>query len=477
VSPTSPGRHIRQSEIRISVIIPAYNAGRFIGEAVRSVLEQNAAGFELLVVNDGSTDATADILISLDDPRIRVFRQENRGVCAARNLGLREARGEFVVFMDADDVMLPGKLRAQLALFDAFRPNIRRLEIIHSGWTMVSADGAFLTTIKPWETAPDLDLETWLLRKPVFPGALMLDRRAVRDAGGFDESLTQAEDVDLILRLSAGGSRARWLYRPTILYRQHGENAILDGWKQASNLAKVMDKFFSMPDLPRKIRKIERRARYNTLMWLIWRLHQTGHADAVPRYLRESREVSPYRPPSVLTVVDWQMKIVEHALNAGVSPDIVRSFWPAMCEASDLQDGDWESTKASLAFHLDVWLHQAFRDAAAVAAQKSMSPAEISEAGAPVIFVAPWTRPADLKRVHRSLRDAGFLKGRKSPDISALYLTLAARKLYERGVRDFLGCIAGIIACGAAPRTLRPWRKTMAKAWRALKTRWRRSGT
>lgn len=377
--------------------------------------------------------------------------------------------------MDADDVMLPGKLRAQVSLFDAYRPHIRRLEIIHSGWLTASADGSILATNKPWETAPDLDLETWLLRKPVFPGALMLERRAVSDVGGFDESLTQAEDVDLVLRLSAGGSQARWLHRPTVLYRQHGENAVLDGIKQAENLARVLDNFFSRADLSRKIRKIERRTRYNTLMWVIWRLHQTGHAEAIPRYLRESLQVSPFRPPSMLTVVDWQMKIVEHALNTGVSPDIVRSFWPAMHLASGLRDGPWKSAQTSLAFHLDLWLHRAFHDSAAVAAYGGLSMAEISEAGAPVVFVAPCTRPADIRRVHRSLRDAGFLKGRRSPDMSALYLTLASRMLHERGVRDFLGSLIGIITRGIAPRTFRPWRKIMIPAWRALKTRWRRN--
>ena len=93
------------AEPLVSIVMPAYNAAAYIGEAVDSVLAQTWTNWELLIVNDGSTDGTQAYLDSLHDPRIRVFRQDNHGVSAARNLALAAARGECITFLDADDVL------------------------------------------------------------------------------------------------------------------------------------------------------------------------------------------------------------------------------------------------------------------------------------------------------------------------------------------------------------------------------------
>lgn len=95
---------------QITVLMPAYNAGKYIREAITSVLEQSFADFELLIVNDGSTDDTADIIDSFNDERIVVLSQENKGVAAALNNGLRHARAPYIARFDADDVCYPYRL-------------------------------------------------------------------------------------------------------------------------------------------------------------------------------------------------------------------------------------------------------------------------------------------------------------------------------------------------------------------------------
>ena len=101
----------------VSVIMPAYNASQFIGEAIGSVLRQSYNNWELLIVNDGSTDETLEKIKQYDDNRIKVFSQENKGVSAARNVALSKMQGDYFCFLDADDVMPPFSLETRLGVF------------------------------------------------------------------------------------------------------------------------------------------------------------------------------------------------------------------------------------------------------------------------------------------------------------------------------------------------------------------------
>ncbi len=192
----------------VSIIMPAYNAQAYLALAVKSVLEQNYSHLELLVVDDGSTDGTAQHPI-LQDPRIRVLHQENAGPAAARNLGLAHARGELIAFIDADDLWLPGKLTAQVAYLQV-HPDT---QIVFGGFLRWEPDtsGRFatppsaappaansLTLTQPsgW-IYPDLLLDsvvhiiTVVVRKPVFDMV-----------GKFDARLATGEDYDFWLRAS-----------------------------------------------------------------------------------------------------------------------------------------------------------------------------------------------------------------------------------------------------------------------------------
>ena len=120
---------------RVSVIIPTYNRANMVGDAVQSVLEQSYADWELIVVDDGSQDNTRDVLADYSDPRIRYIYQENRKLPGARNTGIRAGTGEYVAFLDSDDLFTPGKLERQVAVLDR-SPDVG---LVASGWTEVDA--------------------------------------------------------------------------------------------------------------------------------------------------------------------------------------------------------------------------------------------------------------------------------------------------------------------------------------------------
>ena len=101
------------NEPKVTVLMPAYNAERYIADAIRSVLEQTFTDFELLIVNDGSTDDTAKVIASFKDPRVMLLSQQNKGVSAALNLGLSHARAPYVARFDADDICYPDRLKIQ----------------------------------------------------------------------------------------------------------------------------------------------------------------------------------------------------------------------------------------------------------------------------------------------------------------------------------------------------------------------------
>ena len=181
---------------RISVIIPAYNRARLLAEAIDSVLAQTHSDFELIVVDDGSTDDTPSLLDGYG-AGIRVFRQVNRGVSAARNEGIRMARGELIAFLDSDDLWLPEKLSAQTAFFNA-HPESR---ICQTEEIWIRNGVRVNPRRRHRKPTGDIFLPSLQLCL-VSPSAVMLRRELFQEIGLFDESLPACEDYDLWLRVS-----------------------------------------------------------------------------------------------------------------------------------------------------------------------------------------------------------------------------------------------------------------------------------
>ncbi|MEG4420425.1 glycosyltransferase [Microcoleus sp. LAD1_D5] len=282
----------------ISVIIPAYNGDRYIVQAVESALCQTFTDLEIIVVDDGSTDSTQQVLQSYFD-RIRYIYQENQGVGVARNLACQLAQGEFLAFLDADDYFLPSKLEKQLACFDA-DPT---LDMVQTGWLIVDETGREISAVKPWQQASKLDLESFILYKCVRPSAMMLRRKWWKKLGGFDSQFPLAEDLDFALRLALKGCKAVWLEETLTCYRQHNSNLMSSGFRLMRNIEIVMKQFFDRPDLPQSIRQLKNPERYQCLKWLAWRMYRDGHLAEMAQCLEESLQCTPFSPTK--TVLNW----------------------------------------------------------------------------------------------------------------------------------------------------------------------------
>lgn len=219
---------MRQRAPLVSIVIPCFNAERYVAEAVESALAQTHPRTEVIVVDDGSTDATTDVLRRFAG-RVRRERQANAGPAAARNRGLALARGEFVQFLDADDLLLPTKVEACLA---AFTPDTDLVLCAHTyfceayGFSARLRAAAAMQLVRPllrrpmrWQ--PQCAAE-YVLRREV-QTAVPLHRAAyLRRHGGFREELWSLDDTELHFRLALAGARIRRVDRVLVRCRHHG---------------------------------------------------------------------------------------------------------------------------------------------------------------------------------------------------------------------------------------------------------------
>jgi glycosyltransferase involved in cell wall biosynthesis len=181
---------------KVSVVIPVYNGARTLARAVDSILGQSLRDIELIVVDDGSTDATPDILAAIPDSRLRVIRQANGGRSLARNAALRAARAEYVAMLDADDVAYPERLARQAAFLDA-HPDVA----LCGTWAhRIEPDGSQHEWRQPLEAG---EIRRTMLRSDCFiHSTVMARKRVLQECGGYDESLDFSEDYDLYLRIA-----------------------------------------------------------------------------------------------------------------------------------------------------------------------------------------------------------------------------------------------------------------------------------
>ena len=204
---------------RISVIIPAYNRPQLLSAAISSVLQQTFQDIEIIIVDDGSREDIESIIPAAKVP-IAYHRQPNQGAAAARNLGLTHAHGEFVAFLDSDDLWLPSKLEIQLAAFD----RDPRIGLVYSQAAHITADGRLLArkaegSEQTWLFVPYKEL----LKKNVVCGggsSAMLRSIVLQDTGAFDNNICFVEDWDLWLAV-AQHNHLFLVSQPLVFYRIH----------------------------------------------------------------------------------------------------------------------------------------------------------------------------------------------------------------------------------------------------------------
>jgi len=229
------------SKTLVSAIVPCYNAAPFLRETLDSILAQGDAISEIIVVNDGSTDDTAAILTSYGD-RLQVIHTENRGVSAARNLGTQRAQGEFLQYVDADDVLLPGTVAARLALMTA------GVDVVYTGWQRLELqpDGSFRLGAIVDRAIADVhpDPEIALFGDFWCPPAALLYRRAiVAKIGDWNETLPVIQDARFLLDAALCGGQFARLPGVGCRYRVHGQGLssrrdrfVQDCWRNAQQV-------------------------------------------------------------------------------------------------------------------------------------------------------------------------------------------------------------------------------------------------
>lgn len=203
--------------VAVTVVIPAYNAAQYLSQAIESVLSQTFADFEVLVINDGSTDNTAEVahLYSKHDNRLRYFLQENQGVSIARNKGIELAKGELIAFLDADDQWLPNKLETHVRHFDS-SPD---LGISFGRVEFMLSDGKPTGVISRSRLSKIEPKHLYYENLIVNPSNAVIRRKVFEQVGYFNQDLMTMEDLELFLRIVCNGWKVEGIDLILMRYR------------------------------------------------------------------------------------------------------------------------------------------------------------------------------------------------------------------------------------------------------------------
>ena len=230
----------------VSVVVPVHNGAAVLSDALASVRLQTFRNFEAIVVDDGSTDDSHALAQKFadEDPRIKVLRQPNGGVSAARNAAIARARGEFIAFLDADDVWLPGKLAAQI--------DLARREpgagLFFSDYFFWDGQNDLGRRYNNPDKFPDGDTSQRLIFFNLFgTSTVMVRSQTLKAAGLFDSGLQTAEDWGLWLRIAGLGICAKGVRQPLARYRLWPGNASLDTIRMCEANVRVLEMVLARP--------------------------------------------------------------------------------------------------------------------------------------------------------------------------------------------------------------------------------------
>lgn len=271
----------------VSVVVPCYNYARFVGEAIESALGQTVKPLEVIVVDNGSTDNTLEVLRAFGD-RIRVVAQENRGQSGARNAGFEVARGELLALLDADDVWLPQKLEKQLPYFS--RPGVG---LVYGGFIL--ADG----TLKPLSTRIPKLRGRILKEFATGPGAVItggestavIRKECIEKLGAFDTELSISAGWDMYRRI-ASSYEIELVPEPLMIYRQHGNNASMRADIYEHDVELKLKKMFEDP-ASREVHSLKRSCYGRAYLAISGTYLHAGQHRLALKYLAKATRVWP----------------------------------------------------------------------------------------------------------------------------------------------------------------------------------------
>jgi len=271
----------------VSVIIPAYNQARYLGQALQSLLDQTYPDWDAIVVDDGSTDETAQVAQGFHDPRMRYVFQSNRGLSAARNTGLRHSSAPLVTFLDADDIFLPAKL----GLLTAALERQPELGLVAGQAVLIDEEGR--PTGQPFVTRLPADSPLLALANPLHVGSVLLRRDWQAAVGYFDENLRSYEDWDLWLRLALAGCQMGTIEEPVSGYRFHSAQMTRDGGQMTTATFAVLDKLYANGALPADWTAVRERAYAQAHLRAAAQCYVARRFEQGQEHLRQAARLNP----------------------------------------------------------------------------------------------------------------------------------------------------------------------------------------
>jgi glycosyltransferase involved in cell wall biosynthesis len=250
-----------QEEIKVSVVIPTYNSARFVTSAIESVLAQTFKDFEILVIDDGSTDNTSEVLERYNSP-VRYFYKPNGGVSSARNYGIENACGKYIAFLDAVDLWMPEKLEKQIALLEADQ----EVGLCYAATEKVDENLQLVGYINA--NAYQDYCEALLMNLNIVSGSCssaIIRRDIALQTEGFDPQFSTCADWEYWLRLSLLTKFAP-VSEYLVKYRTVAGSMSSNPYVSKRDTLGVLNKFFGLPDLPEKYKKLKNKALSNNLM-------------------------------------------------------------------------------------------------------------------------------------------------------------------------------------------------------------------
>jgi glycosyltransferase involved in cell wall biosynthesis len=250
----------------ISVVIPTYNCAALLPNAIRSAYAQTLAPAEVVVVDDGCTDNTADVVESLAPSlpdNFTYIRQANGGEAAARNRGVSVARGTLVAFLDQDDVWLPDKLERQAPLFQT----VTAPALTFTAYTRVSGATRELVSVRGWQSSREYVLRQLMQGCCITPSTVIVRKDVLDAVGPFNESFWLGNDWDMWIRIAMAGYPIEYLPVALTDYLWHENNMSRDQRKIADAALRIFPALFRSDELPPEIKTYEREclARWNLI--------------------------------------------------------------------------------------------------------------------------------------------------------------------------------------------------------------------
>lgn len=269
----------------VSVVLITYNRADLLPHAIDSVLQQTYCDFELIVIDDGSTDNTAEVVGQYIDPRVIYHPVENGERARARNIGIQLSRGSYISFLDSDDWYLPNKLAAQVAVLE----NHPEVGMTLGGWRIVKDNGELIDEIRPWETlSSDVTVDDMLFRGTATPNTGLFRRVWFDRVEGFDNDLIISEDTDMWIRLLLAGCKNVWTEELVAVVLAHSSNSLRNWTAVKNSRMNLLAKSFARKEFVANIRmsKEEVYARFH--LALAWQAYSLGYANEGKQELIEA---------------------------------------------------------------------------------------------------------------------------------------------------------------------------------------------